>query len=220
MKNYTVYIHVLPNKKKYIGITGKKPETRWNKGYGYFNNKKFYQDIIKFGWKNIKHEILFENLTKEEAEQKEIELIAKYQTTNEKYGYNIQKGGSSKGNISDKTRKLMSIKNPRIWLGKHLPKETREKISKSHKGKKLSKETIEKRNATRIQKGLMYATEEERHKARLESFKRYREKHREQIKAYNKKYQKAHNKFKDGEKRTLSEAHKRKLSEAHKKKNK
>ena len=33
--NYTVYKHICPNNKVYIGITVKKPEVRWNKGLGY-----------------------------------------------------------------------------------------------------------------------------------------------------------------------------------------
>ena len=61
---YTVYRHICPNNKMYIGITRKKPEDRFLNGQGYFDNKKFYKDIKKYGWDNIKHEILFENLSR------------------------------------------------------------------------------------------------------------------------------------------------------------
>ena len=75
-KKYCVYKHIFPNNKVYIGVTCRKPEYRWDNGNGYTNTqRKIYNAIQKYGWENVKHEILFENLTKEEAEQKEIELI-------------------------------------------------------------------------------------------------------------------------------------------------
>lgn len=46
-RSFCVYIHVLPNGKKYIGITCKKPEYRWNHGDGYKNNRHFYNAIKK-----------------------------------------------------------------------------------------------------------------------------------------------------------------------------
>lgn len=64
---YYVYKHTCPNKKVYIGITGCTPEFRWQGGYGYKENGKFFKDILYYGWSNIKHEILAEGLTKEEA---------------------------------------------------------------------------------------------------------------------------------------------------------
>lgn len=94
MNDYTVYMHTAPNGKRYIGITSLAPELRWGKnGLGYRNNRLFNKAIHKYGWDNIEHEILFEGLTQEEAEQKEIELIAFYDTTNTKKGYNISLGG-------------------------------------------------------------------------------------------------------------------------------
>lgn len=48
MKDYVVYMHVLPNKKRYIGITCRKPEYRWNYGKGYIENKHFYNAILKY----------------------------------------------------------------------------------------------------------------------------------------------------------------------------
>ena len=115
-KTYKVYIHKCPNKKVYIGITGKKPEDRWEKGYGYRSNVFFMRAIKKYGWENIEHIILYENLSKEEACEKEIELIAKYKSNINKYGYNISFGGDM------------------VMNGRHHTKETKEKISNSKKG--------------------------------------------------------------------------------------
>ena len=93
-KCYVVYMHTSPSNKRYIGITSQKPERRWANGVGYRGNNHFWNSINLYGWKNFKHEILFENLTKEEAEQKEIELIAFYDSTNQNKGYNIESGGN------------------------------------------------------------------------------------------------------------------------------
>ena len=64
---YTVYKHTCPNGKVYIGITKQKPERRWGiNGRGYKENEYFYRAIQKYGWQNIKHEIIAEGLTEEE----------------------------------------------------------------------------------------------------------------------------------------------------------
>ncbi len=94
--NYKVYKHTnLINNKVYIGITKQEPKRRWQKGIGYIDNSYFYNSIIKYGWDNFKHEILFDKLTKEEAQQKEIELIKMYRSNERQYGYNFSKGGET-----------------------------------------------------------------------------------------------------------------------------
>ena len=90
---YCVYKHTAPNGKVYIGITCQNPLRRWNNGKGYAENSYFSNAIVKYGWDNIKHEILFDNLTKEEACQKEIDLIAEHKSNIADYGYNISSGG-------------------------------------------------------------------------------------------------------------------------------
>lgn len=55
-KPYYIYIHTCPNRKVYIGLS-KNPKQRWNNGEGYKSNIDFYQDIKRFGWNNIQHEI-------------------------------------------------------------------------------------------------------------------------------------------------------------------
>lgn len=82
------------NHKKYIGITCQKPEYRWKKdGKGYEECPYFWNAIQKYGWDNFNHTILFTNLSAQEANDKEIELISLYKTYDNQFGYNISKGG-------------------------------------------------------------------------------------------------------------------------------
>lgn len=84
---YKVYVHT--NKitgKKYVGITKLDPKVRWQNGHGYSHQDKFYPDILKYGWDNFEHEIMFDGLTKQEAHVKEAELIKLYDSV--KNGYN------------------------------------------------------------------------------------------------------------------------------------
>jgi group I intron endonuclease len=118
--NYIVYKHTCPNGKVYIGITSQAPQTRWANGRGY-TSVLFKHAIQKYGWENIKNEILYEGLTREQAEQKEIELIALYKSNQREYGYNLAKGGRTNSGYS------MSDE----WKGK---------ISNAHKGKKFTED--------------------------------------------------------------------------------
>lgn len=138
--NYKVYIHKFPNGKIYIGITMQKPNHRWNNGKGYQSNKYMMNAINKYGWENIEHKILYDNLSKEEAEQKEIELIAKYKSNNKKYGYNILEGGNASEGLTKEILEKMSKTASKLWKNQ----EYREHMVKAHSGKKVSQETKEK----------------------------------------------------------------------------
>lgn len=120
-KNYCVYVHTNKmNGKKYVGITSRKPEQRWDRGHGYFSNKHFYKAILKEGWnEGFEHEVLFTDLTKEEAEKYEKEYIAFYQSNNPKYGYNQTKGGLGYDGFNHSNKPLMNyeyIKNDELLL--------------------------------------------------------------------------------------------------------
>lgn len=150
--NYKVYMHVCPNGKKYIGITKNEVNYRWRNGANYKNNIHFSRAIQKYKWENINHIILFENLSKDEAEEKEIQMIKKYKSNNQKYGYNIENGGNCIGSISNiqknkiskslkeyyknnyeaKQRISIANKGNKYCVGRILSKETKEKISNSH----------------------------------------------------------------------------------------
>ena len=146
-RNFKVYKHTLPvsisrkeNDMIYIGITCKDDvRRRWSNGYGYRGNNYFFNSIKKYGWNNFEHEVLFEGLTKEEAEKKEIELIAFYKTTDTNFGYNVSSGGGHNGTIPERTRQLISMKNK----GKVRDEEFKKRISDALKGVKKSKEFCE-----------------------------------------------------------------------------
>lgn len=124
---YVVYIHTAPNGKRYVGITSQNIRRRWRNGAGYKNNEYFTRAILKYGWDNFTHEIVAQGLTQEEAEKKEVELIAKYDSANPQKGFNIDLGGNSTGKRSESTKKKLSEyfkEHPaRYWTGKKLSAE-------------------------------------------------------------------------------------------------
>jgi hypothetical protein len=85
---YYVYKHTCPNEKVYIGMTGEEPEYRWNGGLGYSKNKRFFKDILYYGWCNIEHSILGIYDTKEDALKEEAIQITRHNSHLRHFGYN------------------------------------------------------------------------------------------------------------------------------------
>lgn len=115
---WCVYLHTNKiNNKKYVGITSRNPLVRWNNGNGYTSNKHFFNSIKKYGWKNgFEHEILYVNLSEEQAEKIEKELISKYHSYDMKYGYNQDMGGHTSGQHSQKTKdKISEIQKKKVF---------------------------------------------------------------------------------------------------------
>ena len=161
-KTWTVYMHISPNNKRYIGITSQKPNRRWRNGKAYKKNSYFTNAIKKYGWDNFEHIIICKGLAKEEAKWLEEELIREFDTTNKDKGYNITKGGDIVDNP------LSGENHPNF--GKPMPQEQRDKLSKIRIengiakgennpmfGKHHSEETINKISETKNNK-----TEEEK----------------------------------------------------------
>ena len=172
IETFTVYVHITPNNKLYIGITGRNPISRWGRGKCYYDRHKvrqtpFYNAIVKYGWDNIQHIILMENLSKEVACECEKYLIAKYHTTDRKYGYNITFGGDGTNGLrhsditKDKLHKSLTGRKlteehkkhisealkgkPHPWQkGKPLSEETKARLSQVHKGHTVNDSTREK----------------------------------------------------------------------------
>lgn len=141
--NFCVYKHTAPNGKVYIGITSQNPHRRWrDNGSGYKKQKRFYNAILKYGWDNIKHEILYSELTKEEAEQKEIELIAEYKSDNNEFGYNVTSGGDYR--IGHPNTIEIRIKISASLKGHTVSSEAKRKISEANKGRTGEKSVLSK----------------------------------------------------------------------------
>ena len=141
---YIVYKHTcIENSKVYIGITGRTLKERaGTNGSGYkAHNPHFWSAIQKYGWKEgFKHEILFVFDTIEEAEQKEIELIAKYNATDRNYGYNVLIGGNCTQHPSEETRQKIAEKQ----RGRKMPDHVKEILRQANLGRIVSKESRQK----------------------------------------------------------------------------
>lgn len=125
-KEYCVYMHTTPSNKVYVGITGRKPNERWQNGKGYADNIHFVRAIKKYGWKNIKHEIIADGLTREQASELEKIYIALYDSMNPNKGYNLTTGGEANYYMT----KEFSEKCSKRMKAKYSTKEGREEASK------------------------------------------------------------------------------------------
>ena len=145
---WIVYQHTnLKNGKSYIGCTSKGLEKRWN---DHVKNSKsgstllFHRAIKKYGAGCWDSKILFECASKEEAFQKEVEMIESLRTYTQDHpenGYNMTRGGEGPtGNIYNHTQEARE-KISRSLIGRVVSEETRKKISESRKGRTVSDET-------------------------------------------------------------------------------
>lgn len=144
LNSYIVYKHTSPSGKVYIGITSRTVNARWENGKGYKRNVAFSNVIKKYGWENIKHEIILENLCQSEAFYAEKYLIKWYKL--HKLSYNITDGGEgtlgvpawNKGKSwSDEVKKKFKIihgGSNSYWWHRPVSKEHRQHISDAKKG--------------------------------------------------------------------------------------
>lgn len=124
-------MHKFPNNKVYIGITSKNSvKKRWLHGRGYKTQQLMWRAIQKYGWDNIEHIIVAENLTPHQACDMEIDLIAKYRANEPDFGYNVYIGG-------DKGR-----------FGIPLTDDEKERLVSYNKGRPKSQEEINKIKVT------------------------------------------------------------------------
>ena len=128
-KIYYIYRHIAPNNKSYIGMTKQEPKRRWQSGEGYNTQRLFYHAIEKYGWDNFSHEILEDNLTHDEACEREQYYINYYKSNQEEYGYNVTSGGDG---CRDRGKQVVQIYNNEIVNVFSSIKEASEKLQMSH----------------------------------------------------------------------------------------
>lgn len=150
---YTVYQHIFPNGKRYIGVTRTSVEKRWGyRGYNY-KSQVVGRAIEKYGWENIEHEVFAVCDTKEQAEHLERWLVKHFDTTNPEHGYNVLPGGDVAVNDAAPEMRYKLGNGNR---GRHHTEEEKQKISEGckrrfkrpesngHIGRKAPEETKEK----------------------------------------------------------------------------
>lgn len=124
--SYFIYAHITPNGKIYIGQTND-IKRRWQPSQ-YRQCVYFEKAIQKYGWDNIQHIILQQNLqTRQEANELEKYYIKKYNTTNPQKGYNLTSGGDSN---YIRTKESL-IKNKQSMLQKWQDQNFKEKVRKA-----------------------------------------------------------------------------------------
>lgn len=131
--SYSVYAHITPNGKYYVGITRKNPNIRWKYGKGY-KTQIFGRAVKKYGWENIFHEVIASNLTRDEACAFERLLISKLKSNLQEFGYNRSAGGDGNSSPqSDEQKERIRLR----MLGSKRPhsEETKLKIGAANKGK-------------------------------------------------------------------------------------
>ena len=157
--SYYVYKHTSPTGKIYIGITQQHPTKRWGGGANYDYNTHFYNAIKKYGWDSFTHEVLFEGLSREEALEKEKELIQQYDSSNRNKGYNISPGGTAPGEETAtkirETRKRngVSEKESERMKQRWADPVLREATLKNMRGKKRTDESKERYRQATLRRG-------------------------------------------------------------------
>lgn len=138
---YTIYLITNKiNNKKYVGQTRLKPSIRFRKhinGSGCLVSKA----IDKYGKENFKFEVIYQTLNIDQIDFLECHFIREHNSLSHSggIGYNIEYGGNYCKNVSEETRKKLSIlgmgeKNS--MFGKFHSEETKRNISASRLGSK------------------------------------------------------------------------------------
>ena len=148
---WKLYLHTSPNGKKYYGITSKNnPSERWgNNGDNYKRHPYFYNAIKKYGWDNFKHEIIFDNLTENEAKLLEQLYITLYSTNVKENGYNMTLGGEGASGNNYHTKEFKQRLSERMKTNNpayNMTDEWRQHIGDSQRGKKRSDEFKQQRS--------------------------------------------------------------------------
>lgn len=143
---YMVYRHTSPSGKSYIGQTYDYEDRCYRHQLKSSGCRAFYLAIQKYGWDNFTHEILYDNLTQDQANYREQQAINEYGSM-VPYGYNLLAGGNSHS-PSIETRQRISATTTGRKRGPDTPEMIAAKSARMI-GRKPSAETRAKMSATR-----------------------------------------------------------------------
>lgn len=144
--NFIIYSHKNKiNGKQYIGQTNNLARRQSGNGILYHSCSRFYSAILHYGQNNFEHIILEENLSQEEADEKEKYYIQFYQTTNPEKGYNLTEGGNG---VSSYYKNEENRKNHSRLLKKYYQEHLDKKEELSERITEISKKTAKQRSKT------------------------------------------------------------------------
>lgn len=162
---WTVYKHVTPDGRVYIGATSKTLADRWKGGYA----GRFREAVKTYGWDGMEHVVIVEGLTFEEASERERAEIIAHCSTDPRYGYNTNAAGFAGHAQSEATRaklskQKMGVKRPpmteeqrmrlsKALKGRRFTEEHRRHISEAQMGRKYTAETIAKISQSHLNQG-------------------------------------------------------------------
>ena len=175
--NYSVYQHVTPDGMYYFGAT-QNVKKRWRGNGIQYKGTSLYPYIEKFGWDNIKHIILFENQSKEDALKIEDSLII---------------SGWEKGNCINKIRSGYIRKEEGYFQQYY--EENKQQILEQQKQyyetNKDKKRQYREQNKNKIRKYQKQYREKNKEKKR-EQHKQYYEENKQQMREQHKQYYEEH----------------------------
>jgi len=157
LNNYYIYFHINPLKNEvfYVG------KGKGNRAYDFKRRGQFYKDYIS-KYRNIVVDIIEENLTEQEAFEREIFYIKKIgrrdlglgslvNLTNGGEGVNGNSSPNKGKTMSDEQKKKISLSHIKYWQNRKskyrgIPRsqEVKDKVSQSKIGHKHSQETKDK----------------------------------------------------------------------------
>lgn len=148
-KNYSVYLHKTPDGRVYVGAT-KHISSRFGKNGSGYKTQYFYSAIEKFGWDRIKHTVIKNGLSKDEAEELEADLIAKYNATDPDFGYNIRPRGiyvNDKPLIGKAYDRIVRLNRSMEHI------KASNEAAKNRRGRKMPKEAWQKMYLSKVANG-------------------------------------------------------------------
>lgn len=169
--NYYVYAHILPNKDVYFGCSNQETCDRWQPKY--YKSTVLYKYINQYGWENIEHRVLIDNLTEKQA------LLIE--------DWYIRKGWAD-GFCINKQRSGCRSRSEQLYDYNHSEKgiNTRKKYSQSEKGIETKQKWLEEHKEEIADYQKQYRQQHLKEKRQYD--KEYQETHKEEIKEKNKIY--------------------------------
>ena len=124
---YSIYVHIFPDGKKYVGSTSLDVEKRWQSGRGYKDQKEMSKAIKSVGWNNIQHKVLETVEDKKIALKREEYYTLLFRSNEPEFGYNIFVGHIQ----NEETKNKLSESLKEYYKNNEFPEDAKKKISEN-----------------------------------------------------------------------------------------